>query len=63
MLQISSPHYATVCYIETSKFRALTLNSGIMLYGGVVRYGEKGCLSRPLPRHPYPVMAQPHMTV
>jgi hypothetical protein len=25
-----------------------------MFYEGVVRYGGKGCLCRPMPRHPFP---------
>jgi hypothetical protein len=31
-----------------------------MFYGGVVRYGGRGCLSGPMPRHPFPLRDQPH---
>jgi hypothetical protein len=27
-----------------------------MFYGGVVRCGGRGCLSGPMPRHPFPYM-------
>jgi hypothetical protein len=27
---------------------------------GVVRYGGRRCLSRPMPRHPFPLRDQPH---
>ncbi|KRX29278.1 hypothetical protein T09_3096 [Trichinella sp. T9] len=29
-----------------------------MFYGGVVRYGGRGCLSGPMPRHPFPLSDQ-----
>jgi hypothetical protein len=31
-----------------------------MFYGCVVRCGGRGCLSRPMLRHPFPVKDQPH---
>jgi hypothetical protein len=31
-----------------------------MLYGGVVRYRGRGCLSGPMPRHPFPLRDRPH---
>jgi hypothetical protein len=30
-----------------------------MFYGGVVRYGRRGGLSRPMLRHPFPLRDQP----
>ena len=33
-----------------------------MFYGDVVRYGRMGCLSRPMPRHPFPLRTS-HMMV
>ena len=32
-----------------------------MFYGGVVRCGGRGCLSRPMPRHPFPLRDLPQM--
>jgi hypothetical protein len=26
----------------------------------LVRYGERGCLGGPMPRHPFPLRDQPH---
>jgi hypothetical protein len=31
-----------------------------MFYGGVVRYGGRGCLTRPMSRHPFHLRDQPH---
>jgi hypothetical protein len=28
---------------------------GVMFYGSVMRYGGRGCLNRPMPRHPFPL--------
>jgi hypothetical protein len=34
-----------------------------MFYWGVVRYWGKGCLSRPMLRHPFPLRDQPHVGI
>jgi hypothetical protein len=31
-----------------------------MFYGGVVRYGERGCFSGSMSRHPFPLRDQSH---
>jgi hypothetical protein len=31
-----------------------------VFYGGVVRYGERGCFSRHMPSHFFPLTDQPH---
>jgi hypothetical protein len=31
-----------------------------MFYGSVVRYGGRGCLGGPMPRHLVPLRDQPH---
>jgi hypothetical protein len=34
-----------------------------MFYGCVVRYGERGCLGMPMPRHPFALRDQPQDSI
>ena len=44
-----------MCSLKDKEIRSV-------FYGSVVRCRGRGCLSRPMPRHPFPLRDQPHRT-